>query len=64
MALSNNNWNLTFTLVFGEKQIVCLFVFLDTRLFINTDGTIGSTLHCKQTAGNTCYMLLAHIPSI
>lgn len=53
LILNQNNWNLTFTHVFGGKSIV----FLDMELSILEDGSVHSTLHCKALLETPSFML-------
>lgn len=49
MALLGQNTNLSFTMTCDAKRIS----FLDGEIYIQSDDTLGSTLSCKSTAGNT-----------
>lgn len=48
-GLENNSYNLKFTLTCNQKTID----FLDFTVYVNQNGTMGSSLHKKTLGGNT-----------
>lgn len=55
-SLHINEYNFKFTFQYDTQEVS----FLDVRLFREDDGSLGSSLFCKETAGNSVHYQSFH----